>query len=100
MSKRTVRSILAGTALVMALTMTFPGSTEAAGWSGALRGGDVLELVLHWFSALWNGGHEASPQNRAVLKDQSASPPGPGNGTNGSSAPCGGEQGVCIDPNG
>jgi hypothetical protein len=96
MSKRKVGSILAGIALATTLSMTFPGSSEAAGWTPALRGGDVLELVLHWFSSLWNGDQGTRTQNRTVLKSQSAPP------STATSGPlvCGGDQGVCIDPNG
>ena len=97
MSKRTAGNILAGIALATMLFMTFPGSSEAAGWSPALRGGDVLELVLHWFSSLWNGDQGIRTQNRTVLKSQAAPPPAT---TSGTQAPCGGDQGVCIDPNG
>ena len=97
MSKRMVRSILAGIALVMTLTMAFPGSSEAAGWSPALRGGDLLELVLQWVSNLWNGNQGTRAQSRTILKSEPASPPAQ---TSGTQVPCGGDQGVCIDPNG
>ena len=97
MSKRKAGSILAGIALAMTLSLTFPGSSEAAGWSPALRGGDVVEFVLHWFSSLWNGDQGARTQSRTVLKSQSAPPPAT---TSGTQVVCGGDQGVCIDPNG
>ena len=98
MSKQRVRSILAGTALVMTLTVTFPVSTEAAGFSRAVDHGSVLELVLHWFSGLWNGSQPENGHTRTVLK--STASPIPGTGTTSGTIPCGGEQGVCIDPNG
>jgi len=93
MSKQTVRTILAGTALIMTLTVTFPVSSEAAGWSPVVDRGGVLELVLHWFSNLWNGGH-------ALAKSVASPNPGTGTTTSGTVVPCGGDQGVCIDPNG
>jgi len=92
MSKQTVRTILAGTALIMTLTFTFPVSTEAAGWNPVADRGGVLELVLHWFSNLWNGGH-------VLAKTVASSSPGTGTTTSGTVV-CGGDQGVCIDPNG
>lgn len=92
MSRQMVRSILAGTALVITLNVTFPVSSEAAGFSPLMDSGNMVELVLHWFSGLWNGGH--------VLAKTVASP-APGSGTtSGTVVTCGGDQGVCIDPNG
>ena len=92
MSKQRVRSILAGTALVITLNVTFPVSSEAAGFSPVVDSRNMVELVLHWVSSLWNGGH-------ALAKTVAA--PAPGKGTPaGTVLTCGGEQGVCIDPNG
>lgn len=93
MSKRTVRSIMTGTALVMTLTVGLPAVTEAVGFGSALREGDVLELVLHWISDLWNGGRAGSAGNSAISR--AATTTGPS-----TTAACGGDQGVCIDPNG
>jgi hypothetical protein len=93
MSKRTVRSMITGTALVMTLTVGLPAVTEAAGFGSALRDGDVLELVLHWFSDLWSGSPAGNAGNGAISR--AATVPGPT-----PAAACGGDQGVCIDPNG
>lgn len=90
MSNRTARSILTGLALVTTLTVTLPGSTEAAGFSPTLRGGDVVSQVWHWLSDLWTGkAHVTSAPSTST-----------GGGAPSSSAACGGDQGVCIDPNG
>jgi len=103
MSTRTVRGILAGIALVIALTLTLPPATEAAGISSAPRDADVATLVWQWLSALWNGELWRSPLAEKPPEQPpahgtsraTAPPPGP------SSAPtCNGDQGVCIDPNG
>ena len=100
MSKQTVRSILAGAALVTTLTVTFPGSSQAAGFTPAMESGNVLELVLHWFAGLWNGNQQQGGHARTVLSKSSTSAPNPGSGTPGTTLLCGGDQGVCIDPNG
>jgi hypothetical protein len=88
MSKRTVRNIMTGTALVMTLTVGLPAVTEAAGFGSALRDGNVLELVLHWFSGFWS-----SAASRATTTTTTTTGPS-------TTAACGGDQGVCIDPNG
>lgn len=101
MSKQMVRSILAGTALVMSLSFTFPVPTEAAGFSPAMDSGNVLELVLHWFSGLWNGIQQENGHSARTVLSKSTTSPSPGSGTtSGTTLICGGEQGVCIDPNG
>jgi hypothetical protein len=83
-----------GIALVMTLSIVVPASSEAAGLSSALRDGNVLELVLHWFSDLWGGDRAGSAMTRTAST-------APGTGTPaGTAVPCGGDQGVCIDPNG
>lgn len=99
MSKQTVRSILAGTALVTTLNVMLPVSSEAAGFSPVMDSGNMVELVLHWFSSLWNGSHQGNGQLKDSAKTVAA--PGPGTGNpSGTTLICGGEQGVCIDPNG
>jgi len=98
MSTRTVRSILAGIALIIALTLALPTATEAAGLSPALRDGGVVTLVWEWLSALWSGELWRSPlaeQPPAHSTSRATAPP-PGSST----STCGGDQGVCIDPNG
>jgi hypothetical protein len=98
MSKRTVRSMITGTALVMTLTVGLPAVTEAAGFGPALRDGDVLELVLHWFSDFWNGNPAGNAGNAGTGTGMTRTA---GTGTApGTAAACGGDQGVCIDPNG
>ena len=99
MSKKMVRSILAGTALVTTLTVTFPGSSQAAGFTPAMESGNVLELVLHWVSSVWNGNQQQGGHARTVLSKSSTLPPMTGT-SSGTTVVCGGEQGVCIDPNG
>jgi hypothetical protein len=99
MSKRTVRSVISGTALVMTLSVGLPAVTEAAGFTPALRDGDVLELVLHWFSDFWSGIRPASGGD--VATPRAAASTGTTSTSNGTTtATCGGDQGVCIDPNG
>jgi hypothetical protein len=100
MSKQMVRSILAGTALVMTLTVTFPGSSQAAGFGPAMESGNVLELVLHWFADLWNGNQQQGGHTRTVLSKSTTSPSSGSGTTSGTPLVCGGDQGVCIDPNG
>jgi hypothetical protein len=84
-----------GLALVMTLSIVVPASSEAAGLSSGLRDGNVLELVLHWFSDLWGGDRTGIATTRTASTD-----PGTGTTTSGTATPCGGDQGVCIDPNG
>jgi hypothetical protein len=98
MSKQMVRSILAGTALVIALNVTFPVSSEAAGLSPLMDSGNMVELVLHWFSSLWNGSPQGNG-HRATAKTVASPAPGSST-TSGTVVTCGGDQGVCIDPNG
>jgi len=100
MSKRTVRSVISGTALVMTLSVGLPAVTEAAGFTPALRDGDVLELVLHWISDFWTGIRGGSTGD--VSAPRAAATTTTGTTTTGSSTTttCGGDQGVCIDPNG
>ncbi len=99
MSKQMVRSILAGTALVITLNVTFPVSSEAAGFSPLMDSGNMVELVLHWFSSLWNASPQGNGQIRATAKTVASPAPGTGT-TSGTAVTCGGDQGVCIDPNG
>jgi len=95
MSTRTVRSILAGIALVIALTLALPPATEAAGVSPSLLDGGVVTLVWHWLSALWNGERSSVPAQPPAHATSRATAPPPGQ-----TSSCNGDQGVCIDPNG
>lgn len=98
MSKRTVRSIISGTALVMTLSVGLPAVTEAAGFTPALRDGDVLELVLHWFSDFWTGIRGGSTGD--ISAPRAAATTGTTTTSGTTTTTCGGDQGVCIDPNG
>ena len=100
MSTRTVRSILAGIALIIVLMLALLPVSEAVRLSPALRDGGVVTLVWQWLSVLWNGelwrsSMPAQPPVHATSR-ATAPPPGP----SGSTPTCGGDQGVCIDPNG
>jgi len=102
MSSLRVRNILIGMFLVAALTLALPVSTEAAGLAPAARGGDGwMDMIWTWVSQLWNGETREAPAGSAAIRQvNGADSAGPTttSGTNGT--PCGGDQGVCIDPNG
>lgn len=100
MSSPKVRNLLTGMTLVVALMVALPGSTEAAGLRSSGQDGDVWGLVVSWFSDLWTGAFREPAGGTSVLSSASASSTDPGTGTPSTSAICGGDQGMCIDPNG
>jgi hypothetical protein len=89
-----------GISLVTALTFGVPAASEAAGHPARISaisgGGDMLDLVWHWLGGLWGGLNGDSDGSTFATTIKSASTPPPVAGT----ATCGGDQGVCIDPNG
>jgi hypothetical protein len=101
MSSSRVGKLLTGTVLVAALTIALPGSTEAAGRGAAAQSGDVWEMVVSWFSDLWNGAVRepvGGASGFSSILDKASSSGAP-SGTATVNA-CQGDQGVCIDPNG
>jgi len=101
MSSPKVRNILTGLTLAVALLVALPGSTEAAGLRSSGQDRDVWSLVMSWFSDLWTGAFQEPAGGTSVLSSaSSASSTDPGTGGPSTSAICGGDQGMCIDPNG
>lgn len=94
MSSPKVRTILTGMALVVALTVALPARSEAAGFSPARDGGDMWSQVWSWFSELWSTGAGETGLSSLTATETYTPPP------TTTSAACGGDQGVCIDPNG
>jgi hypothetical protein len=80
MAQRTLRRILAGGALLAALTLTTPPPAHAAGLS--------TESLWSWLSTLWTG-----PARTTVSGHAPARKPSPTTGFLE-------KIGVCIDPNG
>jgi len=98
MSSPRVRSIL----LVVVLVLALPVISEAAGLT-ASRDGNVWSMVWMWLSQAWSGesrqlaGADATGGMALLSSADSGAPTTSGS----SSGPiCGGDQGVCIDPNG
>ena len=84
MSRGAARRLALGLALAAAVTLVpaRPAAADPAG--GSFRGADLWQVAMEWLSAIWN-----------------ASPLGPPDGGGSSTAgACGGDQGVCVDPNG
>src|SRR4051812_46113337 len=100
MSSPKVRNLLTGMTLVMALLVALPGSTEAAGLGSAGQERDVWSLVVSWFSDLWNGALREPVGGMSVQSSASSTSTDPGTGGPSTTAVCGGDQGMCIDPNG
>jgi hypothetical protein len=102
MSRRTVRSILTGIALMIALMLALPSPSQAAGLAPDLRGGDLVSLAWHWLAGLWNGNPGQAMANKQLADEAAGGGTASGQGGTASSnaQPCGGDQGVCIDPNG
>jgi hypothetical protein len=101
MSSPRFRTILTGLALVGALTVALPVRSEAAGLSPLRDGGDVWSQVWSWFSELWSTGGRGGDTGlssglSSLTATETYTPPPPTT----TSAACGGDQGVCIDPNG
>jgi hypothetical protein len=95
MSSPRFRTILTGLALMVALTVALPVRSEAAGLSPLRDGGDVWSQVWSWFSELWStGGSDTGLSSLTATETYTPPPP------TTTSAACGGDQGVCIDPNG
>lgn len=100
MSSLRVRNLLTGMALVAALTVALPGSTEAAGRGSVVQDGGVWSLVVDWFSDLWGGAFRepvggTSGFSNLESASSTTAPPAPA-----TAGVCNGDQGVCIDPNG
>jgi hypothetical protein len=94
-----VRNGLTGLTLVLALMVALPGSTEAAGLRSSGQEWGVWSLVVSWFSDLWTGAFQDG--GTATLSSASSATTDPGTGgPTTSGAICGGDQGMCIDPNG
>jgi hypothetical protein len=87
--------------LFAALTVALPGSTEAAGRGSAVKSGEVWELVVSWFSDLWNvtAGKPVSGASAVFSTVGQDRATGAGS-TPAAATVCKGDQGVCIDPNG
>jgi hypothetical protein len=100
MSSPKVRNLLTGMTLVMALMVALPGSTEAAGLRSSGEDMDVWSFVVSWFSDLWTGAFQEPAGGTSVLSSASSATTEPGTGGPSTSAICGGDQGMCIDPNG
>jgi hypothetical protein len=99
MSSPKVRTLLTGIALVTTLSVITPMPTHAADLSRSTQDGDVLSLVWHWMANLWSSTDEAGGGHPGLLHMDSASTTDPAPTTSGTTT-CGGDQGVCIDPNG
>jgi hypothetical protein len=84
MSRGPARRWALGLALAAAVTLVpaRPAAADPAG--GSFRVADLWQAAVEWLSAIWN-----------------PAPPGPPGGEGPSAAgACGGDQGVCVDPNG
>ena len=84
MFRRTVQRVVVGMALAMLLMLTVPAPAEAAGFDPA-RAEDLWAAVWDWLAGLW-GGPETGPSLRSEAAESGTS--------------CGGDAGVCVDPNG
>jgi len=103
MSSPKVRRFLTAIVLLLALAVVVPSPVQAAERSSASAEASLWSAAWQWLTGFWDGGALAGGFGLlaadSTAPTSSSSTPGGGAAASGATV-CGGDQGVCIDPNG